>query len=721
MLDKTTRIAMWAALAVGLGMALAGLYLIPASIRSPGYFHFVRAHVGLAHLLLPVSLVALSLQAVRHRAAIRRAWRWTMILPPVFFYVAFMIPVYIEWPTADTSLSQWVWSSYGDGDSNLLLRHLILASALVVVGAGMRRKGAQRIFAWSSTFACLGVAWTTGSSLLGTAPRIGGVDAVHSLAAVFSVVAVVLALVLPRLQQVPFQPVLWPLLTAAVLVVTAFSWASWYRIEYGRHYPLFGWEEGERDGIVVARMPATREEMLDPDRQHVDPDLLNGSMACGLPDCHPIETQQWAGSNHRYSADNIVFRRVVQSLIEDKGPEAATACMNCHDPIRVLEGTITEAWADGAPEAWGEGISCIACHAIIEVPERPRNGEFTVRVPQRYPGRTEQERNRNILLDPREHARDMFPEPMILGDEPCATCHRLEVGTDLWMATQLNISIPFNPDETYGPENPGHDLFCNDCHMLVTRAAREHQAKFIYDHETPAVNPDLHLYAMGPGSRDPALAEVSEYTRLFLEGGVVRDPGFEMPYGDEEAAFQPDFRAFELLERGRLLRVELDGGVVDGRLEVHAVTHNHRSAHHFPSGSKDFRQVWQEIEVRDAAGVLLAHIGALDDEQRVPDAAHRLGGTVLDVNGDVLAQHKVWEAVSVTNVRVIAPGGQVEDEYTFELPPDTQLPITVTVRWNLRHASAEFTEFVFEEPGKRFPTHLIGLAEISLGEAAGEG
>ncbi len=721
MLTKITRIATWVLLAVGLCMALAGLYLIPASIRSPGYFHVLRVHMGLAHLLVPVAVVAAILQAVHRRAAIRRAWRLTMILPPVLFYVAFMIPVYIEWPASDTSLSQWVWSSYGDGDSNLLLRQLILASALVVVGAGMRRSGAQLVFAWLSTLAIAGVAWTTGSSLIVTSPRIGGADAVHSLAALFSVVAVALAAVSPRLPQVPFKPALFPALTGAVLLVTALSWANWYRHEHGRRYSLSGWEEGERDGIVVARMPATREEMLDPDRQHVVPDLLNGSMRCGLPECHPIETQQWAGSNHRYSADNIVFRRVVQALIEDKGPEASNACMNCHDPIRVLEGTITEAWAEGAPEAWGEGVSCIACHTIIEVPGRPRNGEFTVRVPRRYPGDSEEERNRNILLDPREHARDMFPEPMILGDEPCATCHRLEVGTDLWMASDLNISIPFDPDETYGPENPGYGLLCNDCHMLVTKAAREDQAKFIYDHETPAVNPDLHLYAMGPGASDPALAEVSEYTRLFLDGGVPRDPGFEVPYAEEEATLQPDFRAFELLARGRLLRVELDGKVADGRIEVLAVTHNHRSAHRFPSGSKDFRQVWQEIEVRDAAGTLVAHIGGLDDEQRVPDDAHRLGGTVLDVNGDVLVQHRVWEAASVTNVRVIAPGGQVQDEYTFELPPDAQLPVTATVRWNLRHASAEFTEFVFEEPGKRFPTHLIGLAEITVQETAGEG
>lgn len=143
-----------------------------------------------------------------------------------------------------------------------------------------------------------------------------------------------------------------------------------------------------------------------------------------------------------------------------------------------------------------------------------------------------------------------------------------------------------------------------------------------------------------------------------------------------------------------------------------SATRNHRSAHYFPSGSKDFRQVWQEIQVRDSAGRLVAQMGTLDDQQRVPPESHRLGGTVLDVHGDLLAKHRVWEAAKVVDVRVIAPGGSVEDDYTFALPDDVQLPLTVEVRWNLRHASAEFTEYVFDEPGKRFPVHTLGRAEV---------
>jgi len=147
---------------------------------------------------------------------------------------------------------------------------------------------------------------------------------------------------------------------------------------------------------------------------------------------------------------------------------------------------------------------------------------------------------------------------------------------------------------------------------------------------------------------------------------------------------------------------------------VQVVTRNHRSSHFFPSGSKDFRQVWQEIQIHDATGTLVAQLGGLDDEMRVPDGTHRLGGTVLDVEGEILAGHRVWEAAKVVDVRVIAPGGTVQDDYRLPLAEGVRPPLTATVRWNLRHASAEFTEYIFDEPGKRFPVHVLGEATVEL-------
>jgi hypothetical protein len=703
-LARLSRTARWLTGAA----ALSGLLLIPMALRAPGYFGMVQLHVLVSAALLPAAVIAAG------------AWAWPRRRRPLallpFAVLGVVVwnlsaPAALVWnhaPLGYESLSELVWSAGGDTEAN----RATMAALIAIVGALVSILAPRSASRWSLAAAVtsMTVALVTGAQLLLTVPRVPGLDAVHSFAGVLAAWALVAYGVSHALADRWRDRGLAAVAATAVVAVTLLAWTLWYRHEHGRLTPALPGEPG----LVLASTPASRAELLAPDRASIPAELLGDSMSCGAERCHPIETAQWAGSNHRFAADNRVFRKVVEDMVAELGPDSAGACTSCHDPVRTLAGTALEAWGQGPPPPEGEGVSCVVCHAMSAVPDTPRNGIMTVAAPRPYPGSDREARHRHILLDPREHARTLFRRTVLLDDTSCGTCHRLEAGPELWMATDLRLSIPYDPQQRYAPDNPGHDLACADCHMPVTSTAREDEGLYIYDHQMPALNPDMPLYAIGPGAEDLAVAEASDYATSYLRGALSDRTADDLEVRADDR-LDPDLRAADVQARGALLRIDLDASFHQGQLTVTVTTHNHRSAHVYPSGSRDFRQVWQEVIVRDAHGVERVHVGGLDEGGRLDPTARRLGATVLDLEGRPLGRHRVWEAVGVTGVRSIEPGGSVQDEYRWELPADTATPCTVTARWNLRHASAAFTQYVFEDPSFRFPVHPIGEAVATTG------
>jgi len=683
-----------------------GLLLIPLGVHTPGYFAILRVHLACGVALVVAALLALAMLAWARHLTLRD---WLLPAAALAFLWALLTALLNDVAGSDLfgqeCLSTMVWSIKGSREANLLTQ-MTVAAALIATGTLAIRDAAarQRWFLLAASAAAIS-AVLTGALAPGGMPRVPGIDAVHSLAGVS---LPLLVLGYRFLARRPGRPaaVIASLMLLALGVV---AWGAGYRAEHGR----FAVPDHDDRSVVLATLPASRAEMLDHGRPRIRANLLIGSARCGGPQCHPQQTDQWAGSTHRYAADNRLFRTVVGTMVGELGPHSASACMNCHDPVRVLAGSVAADWADGPPEPIAEGVGCIVCHSIVAVPHPAKNGVFTVAAPLPYPGDTQEEQEANLLLDPRAHARAFFRKPTILRDPLCVTCHSLEMTPDTWASAHLQLAIPHDAQRGYAPGRPGHGLDCTDCHMPVSRVPRD-ELPFIYDHEMPALNPDLPLYAVGPDSDGPAMVRVASYARDYLLGTLQRVPS-RGPYpADANGAANPDQRAFSVLRKGLLLGVAIDAQWQGDALQLAVQTHNHRSAHDYPSGSRDFRQVWQEIRVDDASGRRLAHIGGLDAEGRLDPDAHTLGATVLDINGQPLREHRVWEAKTARDVRKIAPGGQTTDRYRLTLPADARPPLQVEVLWNLRHASLDFTRYTLGKTAAPFPVHLLGRAALSL-------
>ncbi|MEC7377433.1 MAG: hypothetical protein VX421_07450, partial [Pseudomonadota bacterium] len=138
-----------------------------------------------------------------------------------------------------------------------------------------------------------------------------------------------------------------------LLLVSSLAVVAWWYQSYPHDLVLgdFGSPMDFADGPTFAPperhwdtpigvMPRTREERAQGPLEPLDPAVIGDSASCGAAGCHPAITAQWAGSSHRYSADNAFYAKVVSLLVEERGVEEAAWCAACHDPVRVLAGTV---------------------------------------------------------------------------------------------------------------------------------------------------------------------------------------------------------------------------------------------------------------------------------------------------------------------------------------------------------------------------------------------
>jgi len=697
---------------------LSGLFLIPAGYRFPGYFTVIRLHAACGYALLITGALAAALWLRFRERPLRRDLLLAggQLLLASAGLVLFFLGKRAGLLPDVRSLSEVVGSS--ESHLGAIVASALCAGLVLAALPGLCRGAAEGRVRWlgSAGVQVILLALATGLPLLHSSPRLPGFDATHSLCGVCACVLLVLLIGARRI-RLPALPGRILLLPVGV-ILTALAlgaWGWWYLQEFGRHQTP---GPGDPD-VVLAATPATRAEMLDATRPRIPAALLSGSDRCSQARCHPLEGGQWGGSNHRYALDNKVFRAVVADMVGELGPESANACMNCHDPIGVLAGTVTRSWTGGQPAPTGEGVSCALCHAIISTPSEPKNGLMTVAAPRPYPGDTLEEQERNILLDPRDHIKSFFRGKVLTRDQVCGICHSLEMTPDTWAATDLRLSIPFNPHVSYTKENPGRGSSCTDCHMLITRTRSGSTGSPVhYDHQMAALNPDLHLYAVGPTAEDRRhLKSASTYTSRYMSGTLTMDPALARTVKRIQGSGPSPFpwTAFlDQVRRGPILKTQVSGRWQVARLELTVATNNHRSAHVYPTGSRDFRQVWQEVKVTDARGQVVAHQGKLDGKGRLPRQAYQLGATVLDRRGRPLRDHRVWEAVGVRDVRTIPPGGEHKNRVTLAVPADALSPLSVEVRWNLRHANMAFTRAVLGEEAERFPVHVIGEARIKI-------
>ena len=642
-------------LAVFTACTALGLVLWVGWTHWPGYFVVLDAHLAAGIALTVLAAPALVIHLRRYRSSARRfrqAAGWTIAAGIVLFVAR---------------------------DHTPLEGYFVFALSLICVTTGLllaltgwsqprryeedaRPLGGRHGF--SLALACLAAVATGWLALYLRSDEAQVPRKWHS--ALGLVVVFLLAGHLPM----KYLPVKTPRWLLATLCAAALGF--WYA-----HYHYEHVVEIYPDGVVArwetAPAPASVADLVAGRWTTFELDAERGSESCAASGCHEDLHRQWRGSAHRFSADNDFYRKVVGLFVEEQGPEAAGFCARCHDPVRVFNGTVAEAYADGAPPP-GEGVSCIGCHVALDAPEPHRNGVVTFRRPRPYPGEDDATRATRIGRDPRFHMRNFLVEDFHIHGPSCIPCHRVELHPDDGFAGHavLQSVLPEDyPGGEYAPKADEEGDFaqvereyygftgCIECHLVVPGTFADHVlaedgyrgAYGIYPHFMPGVNSDLALYASHPDRDEDAIRRAAERVEEFLGGDVQEDcqnPVLRRA-GDERGGGGAAAQA----RHDGVLTLEVFAERAPGSLDLRTVTWNYRAAHPFPIGPFDLFEVWQEVIVRDGGGRVVFHAGALDDRRRVDPDAHRLGATELNADGEPIERHRIWTIAEVADKRVI--------------------------------------------------------------------
>ena len=684
--------------------AALGLYGWIGTVWWPGALEALRLHLVLGVLVLVGSGPGIAVHVARSNSPIVR----TLLLPALGFGLfALFCPGRPEYP----AFGPIGWAA---GTTALQLAGTAVAAALLVRRG--RRLGLERppraVGAVSGALFGAALIYLLHVGLLGWLLRGDerwGAMFVHSAVGVAAAVGILAhGSTLRRWLGRARTPVL--LLVGAL---AGWHWAHSYPHDliFGDFRSPMDFDAGLQpltqpldDAARYATVPSSAAAMSDPARTRLDPTLVGDSARCGEAGCHEVLTRQWRGSAHRFATDNALFGKVVRLLVQEQGAEAAVFCASCHDPVRALAGTVARDYADGGPPP-GDGVSCVVCHGTIDVGSPPANGNLLVREPRRYPGRTVERRNALLRLDPRAHRQDMVGNfRMAEGELGCAACHRLVIGPEMGSALSAAVPLPYTPP---GPGEHHQGLGCNDCHMPTLTIKRSFE-QGLYDHYWNGTAVDLPLYALGEPEDAGPLQEVAAHNVAFVAG--VLDTG---PL-DREMQYARPSSAVHAMRTSGLLQARVDARRGPGGLSVDVTTTKHRAGHPFPTGSLDFKDVWQELRVVDGQGDTVALVGGLDETGRIDPAAHRLGARYLDKDGVDLTHHRVWELGSVVDIRQVPPQGEIQDRYDVLLPEGAPSPLTVSLRWRYRRANQDFADWVFESDGTTFPIHDLATASAQV-------
>jgi cytochrome c553 len=670
--------------ALFLACALPGLWVLVGEPAWPLHFAALRLHVLAGEVLAVVALPALL------------AHLWLTGSRPFAALLVAALPLAAGWwLMARGGALAWVRDGYlhrgisaAEG-AGLSVLALVVVAAAVQALPRLERPQRTRISGLLLSLAAgPAIAWGwTGLTTRGDA-RWGALIG-HSALGLLTI-----ALLVPHHRAVRRR---WPGRRGAVASVVALAalaagWGWWIERGYFSGLEARGAE---------ARWTTSQTRGDGPPDVPLDASFVGVSEGCGAAGCHPALTEEWRGSAHRFAADNALVQAAVAGLVRDRGPAAAVACANCHDPDRAMAGQVEAAWAEGVPPP-GDGVSCLSCHVAWDAPRPIGDGIVRFRHPRPDGSR---DGDRRVLLDPRLHRQNFQASEHLMSDEGCGVCHR---ATKELEAGHAAIQNPYRADGDPGPPRPDIVVSCGLCHMPTTTPQPGGRMP-LYEHRWPGINVDLAAYITHPDRS--GLAAGTAATQRFLEGALGTA---HLPDALDD---NPEFAAYaRAAEAPGILDVALEAHREGDAVHVAVTTGHRRAAHPFPVGPFDLHEVWLEVLVQDAAtGRTLAQVGALVDGV-VDAAAPRLGGRELEADGRPLREHRLDRLRAVEDVRQVWPGQQIVDELRLELDGEPEGALLVAAAWRFRRVTPEFAAFALGPGGlERFSVLTLGAATSAVG------
>lgn len=499
-----------------------------------------------------------------------------------------------------------------------------------------------------------------------------------------------------------------------LLLAAALLRASWYEKRHGaRSSPALP-RVAEQDKTTLASLEG--------------PFSMKNPATCGQVGCHTEIYKQWRASTHRFAAANLAYRRVFERFVQAKGAKAGAFCERCHNPDLVNFPQLA-AYPRIRSFFTQRGVTCLSCHIITDTEASRGNGRYTIAHDQPYLSgfvpRNEKEWFvlKNFIRQDLRHHRKSFNRPLYKTAAFCAACHRLTIPTSF--NGRADLALPSPLDSYEKSPYPQKGISCVHCHLQLYEfydpQSMDKPPHARPDHRMLGINVALPAVAPKGVVAKQELSDIQQATRDFLAGrlGLSRYEHVFLFYTRDprHPAYTRYFHGKDALEISIAGRFSA-GGADELRLTVR--TTNARIGHSFPSGLHDLSEVWLELKLFNQSGQEIFSSGVLDAEGNVPPEARTLGGALLDKRGDVIADHRIWEAVELKGLRVIAPQKSIEDNFRIPLPAADAGPFTVQARWLYRRYNPLFARQLFGDRSMPIPIAVLGSAKVSLGSAKRE-
>ncbi|MDA0337498.1 MAG: multiheme c-type cytochrome, partial [bacterium] len=397
---------------------------------------------------------------------------------------------------------------------------------------------------------------------------------------------------------------------------------------------------------------------------------MAGSQSCGTSGCHEQITAEWQVSAHRYASMDAAFQKVQGVMAEQNGPVSTRYCGGCHDPISLFSGT-KNIFAENLTDLSGyqEGISCIACHSIVETDVKG-NADYTLRPPQRYAWELAVQENPDALVPrllrdflirayPAQHVQSLSHQ-LFKSPEFCAACHKQFIDAEInkvgWVQLQ-NQYDNWRKSRWNHPGDAQQTIECRECHMPLVAQSTEPASgdEADYNRTTEDGSHRNHRF-LGANQFIPTLMDL---------------PGAEEHVRLTESWLRGEVDIPEIAHKwteGPAVPIELvlpESATADEPVRIGVRMTNNKAGHDFPTGPLDIIQAWVELIVTADDGSIVYQSGVLDEAHFIEAGSFIFKAEAVDQYGNLIDRHNLWEMVGVRFKRSLFPGFADQATYTF--------------------------------------------------------
>ncbi|MCK6579343.1 MAG: hypothetical protein L6Q98_14725 [Anaerolineae bacterium] len=391
--------------------------------------------------------------------------------------------------------------------------------------------------------------------------------------------------------------------------------------------------------------------------------------------CHYEEYEQWSVSIHAVSGPDILYETAISANEHAhdnrQGTEKIRWCESCHEPLFNLIGEVNPLPVVGPNDAAAEGTSCIVCHTAVDSEPLAGNGALTLAI-----NTINDYEPALILAAPAEHARAMQAKtynPLMGQSEFCGACH-----TEIRLPA-INGDEPMHLQDTFDEwrrsEYADRNIQCQDCHMnanpaeYIAALSRGEQPERSISHRFVGIN-----YLL-------TAADLPDNLVVFLRGGY---PPGDIPVDTWRASLLEQQRLVTaLLQEAAELTLQSSGNAAPGEALAFDVTiTNSGAGHDLPTGPRDQRYMWLEVQVTDADGDVLYHSGWFNEQtgEVDPEAVMYLK-LLYDEHGERITEHILFDVEHLEYTRTPIPARSSDTiPYSLTVPADSQGSLRVEVR-----------------------------------------